>query len=76
MNTLTVVTPALTAGAQRVTITNPDGETDLPRRRLHRQLTPRSFVGAQNAVPQLARAYKSMFLSPPSPINCLHKILP
>ena len=27
MNTLTVVTPALTTGAQRVTITNPDGET-------------------------------------------------
>jgi hypothetical protein len=27
MNTLTVVTPAVTAGAQRVTITNPDGET-------------------------------------------------
>jgi hypothetical protein len=27
MNTLTVVTPALTAGAQRVTITNPDGES-------------------------------------------------
>jgi hypothetical protein len=27
MNTLTVVTPALSAGAQRVTITNPDGET-------------------------------------------------
>jgi IPT/TIG domain len=27
MNTLTLVTPALTAGAQRVTITNPDGET-------------------------------------------------
>ncbi|MGB9465933.1 MAG: IPT/TIG domain-containing protein [Candidatus Acidiferrum sp.] len=27
MNTLTVVTPALAAGTQRVTITNPDGET-------------------------------------------------
>ena len=27
MNTLTVVTPAMTAGAQRVAITNPDGET-------------------------------------------------
>ena len=27
MNTLTVVTPAVTAGTQRVTITNPDGET-------------------------------------------------
>jgi hypothetical protein len=27
MNTLTAVTPALTTGAQRVTITNPDGET-------------------------------------------------
>jgi hypothetical protein len=27
MNTLTVVTPALSAGAQRVTITNPDGES-------------------------------------------------
>jgi hypothetical protein len=27
MNTLTVVAPALTTGAQRVTITNPDGET-------------------------------------------------
>jgi len=27
MNTLTVVTPAATAGAQRVTVTNPDGET-------------------------------------------------
>ena len=27
LNTLTVVTPALTTGAQRVTITNPDGET-------------------------------------------------
>jgi hypothetical protein len=27
MNTLTVVTPALTTGAQRLTITNPDGET-------------------------------------------------
>jgi len=27
INTLTVVTPALTTGAQRVTITNPDGET-------------------------------------------------
>jgi hypothetical protein len=27
MNTLTVVTPALPSGAQRVTITNPDGET-------------------------------------------------
>jgi hypothetical protein len=27
MNTLTVVTPAVTAGPQRVTITNPDGET-------------------------------------------------
>ena len=27
MNTLTVVTPDLPAGAQRVTITNPDGET-------------------------------------------------
>jgi hypothetical protein len=27
MNTLTVATPALAAGAQRVTITNPDGET-------------------------------------------------
>lgn len=27
MNTLTVITPALPAGAQRVTITNPDGET-------------------------------------------------
>ena len=26
MNTLNVVTPAMTAGAQRVTITNPDGE--------------------------------------------------
>lgn len=27
MNTLTVITPALPAGAQRITITNPDGET-------------------------------------------------
>jgi IPT/TIG domain len=27
MNTLTVVTPTLPAGAQRITITNPDGET-------------------------------------------------
>jgi IPT/TIG domain len=27
MNTLTVVTPALSTGSQRVTITNPDGET-------------------------------------------------
>jgi S-formylglutathione hydrolase FrmB len=27
MNTLTVVTPALSTGAQRVSITNPDGET-------------------------------------------------
>ena len=27
MNTLTVITPALPAGAQRLTITNPDGET-------------------------------------------------
>jgi hypothetical protein len=27
MNTLTVVTPTVTAGSQRVTITNPDGET-------------------------------------------------
>jgi hypothetical protein len=27
MSTLTVVTPALTVGAQRVTITNPDGES-------------------------------------------------
>ncbi len=27
MNTLTIVTPAVNAGAQRVTITNPDGET-------------------------------------------------
>ena len=27
INTLTIVTPSLTAGAQRVTITNPDGET-------------------------------------------------
>ena len=27
MNTLTVVTPALTTGPQRLTITNPDGET-------------------------------------------------
>jgi len=27
MNTLTVITPALSAGAQRLTITNPDGET-------------------------------------------------
>jgi hypothetical protein len=27
MNTLTLVTPAVTAGSQRVTITNPDGET-------------------------------------------------
>jgi hypothetical protein len=27
MNTLTVVTPAVTTGSQRVTITNPDGET-------------------------------------------------
>ena len=27
MNTLTVVTPAMTSGAQRVSVTNPDGET-------------------------------------------------
>jgi hypothetical protein len=27
MNTLTVLTPALTVGAQRVAITNPDGES-------------------------------------------------
>jgi IPT/TIG domain len=27
MNTLTLVTPSMTAGAQRVTITNPDGES-------------------------------------------------
>lgn len=27
INTLTVVTPAVAAGSQRVTITNPDGET-------------------------------------------------
>jgi hypothetical protein len=27
MNTLTVVTPTVTAGALHVTITNPDGET-------------------------------------------------
>jgi flagellar basal body rod protein FlgB len=27
MNTLTMVTPAMSTGAQRVTITNPDGNT-------------------------------------------------